>query len=114
MSFKFSEGALLIFDEGDTFMLDVHNAFKTFIKSNNCVCLTGTPSNSKQAGTENKLLDELAFDQIDAILDADYQPPTIDKKVLPKEFAPLHNFIKEELNERPVLLRCSSNMLKQL
>ncbi len=56
MGFEFSDEALLIFDEADTFMLDAYSAFDAFIRSNNCLCLTGTPSNSKQAGTEMMLL----------------------------------------------------------
>ncbi len=56
MGFEFSDEALLIFDEADTFMLAAYSAFDAFIRSNNCLCLTGTPSNSKQAGTEMMLL----------------------------------------------------------
>jgi hypothetical protein len=111
MTFEFGPKALLIFDEADIFMLDTHSTFETFIKGNNCLCLTGTPSNSKQASTEKTLLHTLSFLQIDAILDADYQPPTIDNKVLPKDFPTLHSFIKEELKQRPVLLHCSSVLL---
>jgi hypothetical protein len=62
MSFEFSSKALLIFDEADTFMLDTCSAFETFIKGNNCLCLTGTPTNSKQASTEKTLLRKLDFE----------------------------------------------------
>jgi hypothetical protein len=61
MSFDFGRKALLIFDEADTFMFDTHSTFETFIKGIDCLCLTGTPSNSKQAGTEKALLQKLSF-----------------------------------------------------
>ncbi len=52
MNFKPSPKDLLIFDEADIFIFDDPGKFSKFIKTNPCLCLTGTPSNSKLAGIE--------------------------------------------------------------
>lgn len=44
-NFMPEEGALIIVDEADTFMLGQPTEFTQFIEANACICFTATPDN---------------------------------------------------------------------
>ena len=103
---------VIIADEADDFLFSDLTAFIDKIKYNPTICFTATIDNDDKQGVERKLIQAGKFQVYDTTLDlAGKIVPEISSTIDGSSVSELIQFIKTELDQRPVLLRCTSDML---